>query len=277
MSASVSRRDASSRRPPRREKTFFAKRSTWTKAPACRANSRSARTGASPASCGRRSSTRRSRAPSTWRSGPASPSPAERMSPPSTGTWSAICARGARFASTASCSTRTERSSSTSASGIGALNPRRWCAIALALATLGGCASPTDVRGRETVQLRTIVFSGHRYVADADLGLHEPVPLMIHGNARMFLMVTHEIGERLTGGPVPKVADYGYSAKGKGLIRVPLLRFGDRRITDLRNVPVFDYVPDGKSPAQGMVGVPFLLGERAAVDFSRDRLILGVE
>jgi len=73
------------------------------------------------------------------------------------------------------------------------------------------------------------------------------------------------------------VADYGYSAKGKGLIRVPLLRFGDRRITDLRNVPVFDYVPDGKSPAQGMVGVPFLLGERAAVDFSRDLLILGVE
>jgi hypothetical protein len=137
---------------------------------------------------------------------------------------------------------------------------------------LVGCASS----GKESVRLRTVVFSGHRYVADADLGLGKPVPLMIHGNARMFLMVTHEIGERLNGGPVPKVADYGYSDKGKGVIRVPRLRFGRREIRDLREVPVFDYLPEGHGPAQGMLGVPFLLAERAAVDFSRDRMILGV-
>lgn len=158
------------------------------------------------------------------------------------------------------------------------------CAIALLFASLSVRASTTErdqdtsgIRGTETVPLTTIVFSGHRYVAEADLGLGKPVPLMVHGNARMFLMVTHAIGEKLTGGPVPKIADYGYSAKGKGSIRVPLLRLGGRRITDLRDVPVFDYVPEGEGPAQGMVGVPFLVGERAAIDFSRDVMILGVE
>ena len=134
----------------------------------------------------------------------------------------------------------------------------------------------TYLRGEETVPLATVVFSGNRYVAEGDLGLGRAVPLMIHGNARMLLMVTHEIGEQLTGGPVPKVEDYGYSAKGKGLIRVPLLRLGNRRISDLRDVPVFDYVAEGGSPIQGMVGVPFLTTERAAVDFSRNVLILGV-
>jgi hypothetical protein len=155
--------------------------------------------------------------------------------------------------------------------------------ILLALASLGACAPQARrdsvgryVRGKETIPLTTVVFSGNRYVAQADLGLGKPIPLMIHGNARMFLMLTHEIGEQLTGGPVPKVEDYGYSAKGKGLIRVPLLRLGTRRITDLRDVPVFDYVPNGASPVQGMVGVPFLTSQRAAIDFSRDVLILGV-
>lgn len=155
--------------------------------------------------------------------------------------------------------------------------------ILTALATLGACAPatrPDDVarhlRGKDTIPLATVVFSGNRYVAEADLGLGKPVPLMIHGNARMFLMVTHEIGEQLTGGPVAKVEGYGYSAKGKGLIRVPLLRLGHRRISNLRDVPVFDYVADGGSPVQGMVGVPFLNAERAAVDFSRNALVLGV-
>ena len=153
------------------------------------------------------------------------------------------------------------------------MSPARSCVVAFLLASLSGCAA----RGEETVPLKIIVFSGHRYVAEADLGLGKPVPLMVHGNAGMFLMVTHEIGERLTGGPVPTVADYGYSAKGKGVIRVPMLRFGHRRISDIKDVPVFDYVPDGKSPVQGMVGVPFLIAERAAIDFSRDLMILGVE
>ncbi len=135
----------------------------------------------------------------------------------------------------------------------------------------------SHIRGAETVALTTVVFSGNRYVAEADLGVGKPVPLMVHGNARMFLMVTHEIGEQLNGGPVAKVEDYGYSAKGKGMIRVPLLRLGSRRITDLPDVPVFDYVAEGGSPVQGMVGVPFLTAERAAIDFSRDVMILGVD
>jgi len=160
--------------------------------------------------------------------------------------------------------------------------PLRFIVLVL-LASLGACAPGASrnsvgkfLQGEETIPLTTIVFSGNRYVADADLGLGKPVPLMIHGNARMFLMVTHEIGEQLTGGPVPKVEDYGYSPKGKGLIRVPFLRLGKRRISDLHDVPVFDYVAEGGSPVQGMVGVPFLTAERAAIDFSRDVLILGV-
>ena len=156
--------------------------------------------------------------------------------------------------------------------------------ISLVLASLGACApmaardrAGSSIRGELTVALTTVAFSGNRYVADADLGVGRPVPLMIHGNARMFLMVTHEVGEQLTGGPVAKVDDYGYSAKGKGMIRVPQLRLGSRRISDLRDVPVFDYVADGRSPVQGMVGVPFLTAERAAIDFSRDLMVLGVK
>jgi len=160
----------------------------------------------------------------------------------------------------------------------------RRCAVALAVASLVACfgtsgsAAPDDgIHGAVTIPLTKIVFSGNRYVAEADLGLGKPVPLMIHGNAGMFLMVTHEIGEQVTGGPVPKLEDYGYSAKGKGRIRVPRLRFGERRLSDLRDVPVFDYLADGGGPAQGMIGVPFLTGERAAIDFSRDVMVLGVK
>ena len=83
------------------------------------------------------------------------------------------------------------------------------CAFALVLASLGASApagaktrDDSPLRGEVTVPLRTVVFSGNRYVADADLGLAQRVPLMIHGNARMFLMLTHEVGEKLTGGPV---------------------------------------------------------------------------
>lgn len=148
--------------------------------------------------------------------------------------------------------------------------------LVVCLATVASASTGSLVRGSVTIPLSTIVFSGNRYVADADLGLGKPVPLMVHGNASMFLMVTHEIGEQVTGGPVPKLEDYGYSAKGKGKIRVPLLRFGERRLSDLPDVPVFDYVAGGESPAQGMIGVPFLTGERAAIDFSRDVMVLGV-
>jgi hypothetical protein len=132
------------------------------------------------------------------------------------------------------------------------------------------------LNGKQTLRLATVDFSGHRYVVHADLGLGAPVPLMVHGNARMFLQLTHNVGEKLNGGPVKRVEDYGYSSKGKGLLEVPLMRVGSRRFTSLHRVPIFDFTPDGSGPIQGMVGVPFLVEERAAVDFSRDVLILGV-
>ncbi|HSQ60630.1 MAG TPA: hypothetical protein VLT84_09395 [Acidobacteriota bacterium] len=119
-------------------------------------------------------------------------------------------------------------------------------------------------------------FSGHRYVVEADLGLGPGIPLMIHGNASVYLSLTHEIGERLIGGPVPKLEAYGYSARGRGRIEVPSFRLGDREFPSRRDVPVFDFTEERGAPVQGMIGVPFLVEARAAVDFSRDVLILGV-
>lgn len=160
---------------------------------------------------------------------------------------------------------------------------RRLLLFTLALAPLASGARgealaqrEAPLRCQEVLPLTTVEFSGHRYVVQADLGLTRRVPLMIHGNARMFLTLTHEVGEHLTGGPVAKVEEYGYSAKGKGLIRVPQLRLGKRRIADLHDVPVFDYIAEGGGPVQGMLGVPFLVAERAGVDFSKDALLLGV-
>lgn len=126
------------------------------------------------------------------------------------------------------------------------------------------------------VPLTTVEFSGQRYVVRANVGTGRTVPLMIHGNARMFLTLTHEVGEELSGGPVPKVEDYGYSSKGKGIVRVDRLRIGAETFSDLPPVPVFDYTESGGSPVQGMVGLPFLIAARAAVDFSRDALLFGV-
>lgn len=155
-------------------------------------------------------------------------------------------------------------------------------AILLACAGVCACAStsmPTrgdaTIYGEQVVPLSTVLDEGRRYVVEADLGLATPVPLMVHGNSRMFLSVTHAVGEQVTGKAVPKVADYGYSSRGKGLIAVPMLRIGGREIPDLRDVPVFDFAEDGDTLIQGMVGVPFLTSERAVVDFSRDILVLG--
>lgn len=130
--------------------------------------------------------------------------------------------------------------------------------------------------GEEIIPLTTVVSSGHRYVAGVDFGLGAPVPLMIHGNSRMFLSLTHHVGERISGGPVGKVEEYGYSARGKGAIDVPVMRLGGRRLSNLPAVPVFDFGEERDTLVQGMVGVPFLTSERAAVDFSRDVMILGV-
>lgn len=140
---------------------------------------------------------------------------------------------------------------------------------------VGACADGTIV-GEQIVPLITVVFSGHRYVANADFGLGSTVPLMIHGNARMFLALTHQVGEKLNGGPVKKVEDYGYSSKGKGILNVSVMHLGSKRLSKLSNVPVFDFTEEGNTLVLGMVGVPFLAAERAAVDFSRDVMILGV-
>ncbi len=160
----------------------------------------------------------------------------------------------------------------------------RFAAIwSLALSLLGACppalayADGGGIQGTQTIPLTTVVFSGHRYLATADFGIGTPVPLMIHGNAGMFLMLTHEVGARVNGGPVKQTEAYGYSSRGKGTIDVPRMRLGAQRFSNLRKVPVFDFTEDGTSPAKGMVGVPFLVGARAAVDFSRDVMILGVK
>jgi hypothetical protein len=147
------------------------------------------------------------------------------------------------------------------------------CASSSALAR----AKDSAIDGKQTLSLTTVVFSGHRYAVAADFGLGTPVPLMVHGNARMFLALTHDIGEKLNGGPVKQTEAYGYSAKGKGTIHVPTMRLGTQRFSDLHDVPVFDFTPDGVGPVHGMVGVPFLVGARAAIDFSRDVMILGVK
>ena len=55
-----------------------------------------------------------------------------------------------------------------------------------------------------------------------------------------------------------------------------MMRLGSRRFSTLQHVPVFDFTAEGGAPVQGMVGVPFLVEARAAVDFSRDMMILGV-
>jgi hypothetical protein len=133
------------------------------------------------------------------------------------------------------------------------------------------------VRGQQTLPLATVDFAGHRYVAEVDFGLDKPVRLMIHGNASVFLSLTHEIGEKLNGGPVKKVEDYGYSRRGKGLLTVPMMRFGDSTYANLRDVPVFDFSDEGGTPVQGMVGVRFLVAANAALDFSRDVIVLSVE
>ncbi len=130
--------------------------------------------------------------------------------------------------------------------------------------------------GEQALPLTTVVAAGHRYVVSADLGLGRPVPLMVHGNAALYLSLTHAVGEQLIGGPVRKLEDYGYSAKGRGVADVPLLRLGSLRLFNLRSVPVFDFDEEADSVIQGMVGVAFLTAQRAAVDFTRDALILGV-
>ena len=153
-----------------------------------------------------------------------------------------------------------------------------WLAILLCAcsATPAHARDDGTIPGERIVPLFVVEFSGHRYVASGDFGLGSPVPLMIHGNARMFLMLTHPVAEKIGGGPVAKLEDYGYSAKGKGIMDVSTMRLGGKRFSKLSRVPVFDFTEERDSLVQGMLGVAFLTAERAAVDFSKDQLILGV-
>jgi hypothetical protein len=126
------------------------------------------------------------------------------------------------------------------------------------------------------VHLDTVEFEGHRYVAAADLGLGRPVPLMVHGNARVYLSLVHSVAEELIGGPLPKVEDYGYTARGRASIDVPALRLGGATFDGIRDVPVFDFSDEPNAPVQGMLGARFLTSARAAVDFASNTLLLGV-
>jgi hypothetical protein len=135
--------------------------------------------------------------------------------------------------------------------------------------------APPNLAAEHSIPLSTVTFSGHRYVVQADLGLPEPVPLMVHGNARTSLQLTHGVAERLTGGPIAKEMEYGYTERGRGSISAPVLRLGGATFDDLPEVPVFDFTDEPDAPVQGMLGVGFLAAARAAVDFDRDALLLG--
>jgi hypothetical protein len=132
------------------------------------------------------------------------------------------------------------------------------------------------IAAEHTVDLEAVEFAGNRYVAPVDIGLGRPVPLMVHGNARVHLSLVHDVAEELTGGPLPKVEEYGYTARGKALIDVPTIRLGDGVFEGLKDVPVFDFTDEPDAPVRGILGTRFLTSVRAAVDFASDALLLGV-
>ena len=153
----------------------------------------------------------------------------------------------------------------------------RWFLLVILMVSCSASPSRASVLPAiRSVPLTTVVFSGHRYVVPVEIDGATRAPLMVHGNSRMYLSLTHKIAERLNGGPVGKTEDYGYSSRGKGIIRVGRIRIGGETFPGEPKVPVFDFSEDGDTPVQGMVGVPFLLAARAAVDFRNDQLLLGV-
>jgi len=95
----------------------------------------------------------------------------------------------------------------------------------------GDPASRLESPEASLVKLVPVVFGGNRYVVEADFGLARKVPLMVHGNAGFYLMLTHEIAEQLNGGsPVAKIRDFGYSDKGMGRIDVEEFRIGAHNV-----------------------------------------------
>ena len=126
------------------------------------------------------------------------------------------------------------------------------------------------------VKLSLIVFAGNRYVVMADFGLEHEVPLMVHGNASLYLMLTHEIAAKLNAGnPIEKIRDYGYSDEGLGRMNVEKFQIGDRLFTHAQNVPVFDWPAEEGKAAQGMLGIDFLKQEKVRIDFVREQMEIG--
>lgn len=120
---------------------------------------------------------------------------------------------------------------------------------------------------KNIVKMNPIVSGDNRYVVMADLGLNEKVPLMIHGNAGMYLMITHEIAKKRNNGkPVKKIQDYGYSDKGMGFTHIDTLKIGSNIFLDIKG-SVFDWPKEAHKSAQGMLGTVFLKNERVRVDF----------
>jgi hypothetical protein len=126
------------------------------------------------------------------------------------------------------------------------------------------------------LKLLPIVFGGNRYVVEADFGLEHNVPLMVHGNAGFYLMLTHEIAEQMNGGnPIEKIRDFGYSDKGMGMITVETFQIGERVFSQTENVRVFDWPAEEGKAAQGMLGIDFLKREKVRIDFAREQMEIG--
>lgn len=159
-------------------------------------------------------------------------------------------------------------------------------AILSILILFNSCGQKTNLQEKQKtefqkvtlVKLHPVVFGGNRYVVNADFGLDKEVPLMVHGNASFYLMITHEIAEQLNNGnPIKKLRDYGYSDKGMGQINVEKFRIEDRTFTNVENVRVFDWPEEVGKAAQGMLGIDFLKNEKVRIDFVREQMEIGVE
>ncbi|MDX8338560.1 hypothetical protein SLH46_05165 [Draconibacterium sp. IB214405] len=129
----------------------------------------------------------------------------------------------------------------------------------------------------EAVPMRQIVFEGNRYVVDADFGLEKTVPMMVHGNASFYMMLTHDVAEQLNNGDtIPKIDDYGYSERGRGKINVAAFSVGKNVFEGVENVLVFDWPEDVGKAAQGMLGVNWLQKEKVKINFVNEELEIGV-
>jgi len=129
----------------------------------------------------------------------------------------------------------------------------------------------------DVVPMSQIVFGGNRYVVNADFGLKKPVPMMVHGNASFYMMITHDVAEQLNNGqPIEKIDDYGYSDRGRSRMNIEKFGVGKHSFLNIENVPVFDWPEEEGKAAQGMLGVEFLKNENVKIDFVNETLEIDV-